>query len=135
MREIKANELRLGNITKYGVIMPNDILNIYQMAQADVNPVEYEPIQLTEEWLIKFGFENNGQGIYDLKGWLPYLRKRKNNYQVYNVADCFIEYVHELQNLYFALTGEELVIRDLAEATNGKLKTKNLEVKTCQKEK
>ncbi|MCK5605295.1 hypothetical protein KAR91_25610 [Candidatus Pacearchaeota archaeon] len=74
----------------------------------------FTPIPLTEEWLIKFGFEKiiahkdkrcihyiineiellaniNGDGIYDLL-W----------------GVCEIKYVHQLQNLYFCLFGKEL---------------------------
>lgn len=80
----------------------------------------YEPMPITEEWLLKFGFEKS-----TLDGdntWLN-LRYRyltfssdesvefKKVYLTVSRMDIICEYVHELQNLYFALTGEELTIR------------------------
>jgi hypothetical protein len=71
------------------------------------------PIKLTEEWLINFGFEKQMEWTYKIpiKG---------NNFLVYyigekgwsignkNYSDFECIYVHQLQNLYFALTGLEL---------------------------
>lgn len=80
------------------------------------------PIPLTEEWLLKFGFEDV-TGVYytlhispDFKlllipadGFYPQLNKAdENGWQ--SVSLNKIEFVHQLQNLYFALTGEELLI-------------------------
>lgn len=69
-----------------------------------------EPIPLTEEWLIKFGFENSNMGFS--------ADYSKDNIELnfvnglYEYGDyCKIEYVHKLQNLYFALTGEELTLK------------------------
>lgn len=66
-----------------------------------------EPIPLTEDWLIKFGFKDSqkteGHLLFNwysdhigIKGMLGMVKPYK----------C--RYVHQLQNLYFALTGEEL---------------------------
>lgn len=95
----------------------------------DKNPLEQQhievdlhgisPIQLTEEWLLKFGFEwNKETKTYEHKDFYPWhVSKSINidiqNWQVFNyvlkaVANRKIKYVHQLQNLYFALTGEEL---------------------------
>lgn len=124
---MKANELRIGNWVNgsYGGFSKD--VQVYAFDHVDiqhsnehVNPLPitaFKPIPLTEEWLLKFGFVNNGQNIYDKEGWLPYLRERKFSdityYQVFNVADCAVVYVHQLQNLYFALTGEELTINKI----------------------
>ena len=89
---------------------------------------DLEPIPLTEEWLIKFGFR---QGGYDLMEWAH--KKHDRIWFVGVESDCedntnewlgwnynieaegdaldsqlYIKTVHQLQNLYFALTGEEL---------------------------
>jgi len=74
------------------------------------------PIPLTEEWLLKFGFE---QPYIELttkefvKGDLIiYLYKPVNREWYYGSwREGKIKYVHQLQNLYFALTGEELTIK------------------------
>jgi hypothetical protein len=90
------------------------------------NGWEIEPIPLTEEWLLKFGFKfRNTNKQY---GW--YLEVSKNrvltwchskeisldfdleDYDYNNTLfDFNCEYIHRLQNLYFALTGTELTIK------------------------
>lgn len=116
---MKAQELRLGNLIYNSVGIVTDVTllcgKIISISDSKkVNEADATPIPLTEKWLLKFGFRNNGQNMYDLDGWIPCLRemrlKEARWYQVYNVADCGIAYVHELQNLYFALTGKELPI-------------------------
>ena len=81
-------------------------------------------IPLTEEWLQKFGFSDaTGDGY---GGFLsPYYGEnadkkirvkkalREKEYYSHSLSgfdEVIIKYVHQLQNLYFALTGEELLI-------------------------
>lgn len=71
-----------------------------------------DPTPLTEEWLLKAGFEFKGKRIS--KDWF-YLWNDDNKI-VFALAEMQdetgtyleIKYVHQLQNLYFALTGKEL---------------------------
>lgn len=83
------------------------------------------PIPLTEEWLLKLGFEKTedlGDMIYyELKGsgarryticnnhdeWQFSLTVR-DEYTTIIYDEPFFQCVHHLQNLYFALTGTEL---------------------------
>jgi len=70
---------------------------------------QYEFIPLTEQWLFKFGFETN-----DVRYWqISSFRLHINRYGEWIFkAETFekeIKHVHTLQNLYFALTGEELI--------------------------
>jgi hypothetical protein len=83
-------------------------------------------IPLTEEWLHKFGFENIGTDDYHSK---PLYKKDGCEWN-YCLSGYFsqyfceghsepaivgdIEYIHQLQNLYFALTGTELTIKEKA---------------------
>ena len=125
---IKANELRLGNlILKNGKLHYTNHMTIRDVYGRSVTDSDiFEPIPLTEEWLLKFGFEciaNNGdQKRFGLKN-------RNKNY-FYGVEldheeiclnkqslfgcetiihnEIFLQHVHQLQNLYFALTGEDL---------------------------
>lgn len=64
-----------------------------------------EPIPLTEEWWVKFGYECVQEFVTALisKSKIPL----DNNF---NVLVPYIESlpIHKIQNLYFALTGEEL---------------------------
>ena len=80
-----------------------------------------EPIPLTEEWLLKFGFEKSGGGLYltyetfemyYINGVLGLSARVSDPNEGY--IDTKIKYVHQLQNLHFALTGEELTIKEPA---------------------
>jgi hypothetical protein len=110
---IKANELRIGNWveTFEGVIQ---IQNGWEIDEGN----ECQPIQLTEEWLLKFGF-NKVSDIWEFwknSGWDLRQHKLENKWWLFYIGqdlDCVrIDYVHQLQNLYFALTGEELEIKE-----------------------
>lgn len=72
--------------------------------------IECEPIPLTEEWLLKFGFEPLGSSRFDFKIFTYYLYDGSFYNQSSRLST--IKYVHQLQNLYFALTGEELKIKE-----------------------
>ena len=102
---MKANELRIGNY----YIENNQVCRVehYDISSAYFNPDMYKPIPLTEGWLLKFGFEKK-------IGWDDLIYHVKNNVDLYEFLsgyeyyDFHIKHVHQLQNLYFALTGEEL---------------------------
>lgn len=115
---MKSTELRIGNWV-------NDESGLHQVEVYDMSGFKLKPIPLTEEWLKKFGFKKTGKK--DIKkfygiGWL-YTRSA---YQIFiDFCDCAvseetndtaifieadIEYVHQLQNLYQALTNQELTI-------------------------
>lgn len=77
-----------------------------------------QPIPLTEEWLVKFGFEKDTE----TKSWsiltslekFDYLFEVSNQYQEYFQPDFLridIKYVHQLQDLYSILTSEELSLK------------------------
>lgn len=116
---MKPQELRIGNLVLYSDSEGED----YQetkvgfgdfsfMSDIEKNALRayeyYKPIPLTYEWLEKFGFEelNNGTGY------------EKSNVKISNdfywsifgetAKQAEVKYVHQLQNLYFALTGSEL---------------------------
>ena len=110
---MKANELRIGNLVylwhnalEYSEFEANytAIRQIHQGIEA------YTPIPLTEEWLLKFGFEKDCD-IYTLGVYTMYSDDNNDLYFcffMYGDWEKKIEHVHQLQNLYFALTGEEL---------------------------
>lgn len=91
--------------------------------QRDEHIIDLEPIPLTPEWLERMGFEfdeDNDFGdeqfylIRDSEGdciVAIYHAKLDNKYFIELHPNAEIKYVHQLQNLYFALTGEELVIK------------------------
>jgi hypothetical protein len=79
---------------------------------------DLEGIPLTEEWLLRLGFKCFPWGwVVDVNGNYKVLIKfqEKPNLsawlEVGNGHRADFTFVHELQNLFFALTGEELTIR------------------------
>lgn len=114
-------ELRIGNYVYAG---KNNFVcrfeSFYGMTNFESKPDNYSPIPLTEEWLLKFGFEKdddvNQYWICSELNHLIYVYYEKSRScfaMIYNGSQfCVIQYVHQLQNLYFALTGEELEIKE-----------------------
>lgn len=109
---IPRTHFRIGNLVyERGTTNPTNIvlLSVYQHQ-------EFTPIPLTEEWLVKFGFEINKhhftKWINETNTFIIMFDDRKKNYFICDCPiDCNIKFVHQLQNLYFALTGEELEIK------------------------
>ena len=74
---------------------------------------DYNPIPLTEEWLLKFGFYWDKKKVYlCLNEDLFRIRYSHNQVSLFQFGECIvvspIKHVHQLQNLYFALTNKEL---------------------------
>lgn len=123
-----ARELRVGNLvdSEYDGIVPVSV----KLLERIIDEVEgVSPIPLTEEWLERFGFERGASetmsayyhkkvGIDDL--CLRFMRQTPSIYFCKgNEENSSYEpkyYVHQLQNLYFALTGKELPIPEKASA-------------------
>lgn len=115
---MKANELRIGN----WVYSPSHKSN-YKIIKLDFDSeINAEPIPLTEEWLVKFGFEKDVDNSFVLDSLAIFTDKRlKENVFIQTktnrsfaggqwvvLNDLKLQHVHQLQNLYFALTNEEL---------------------------
>ena len=120
---IQAKDLRIGNYVVFsedGTIFK--VIEISEKGLGIENRQEitwiemetFDPIPLTEEILLKCGFEKKGKRIF--KGWF-YLWE-ENGLIVFALAEmhdeigCYlsIKSVHQLQNLYWCLCGEELEI-------------------------
>lgn len=116
---MRGNELRFGNL----IFWDGELYDVKRSFFDQYSDDEIEPIPLTEEWLERFGFRkghlfdtvlylsstnwhiSSHNGIYQLnykespsEPWIPVCKDMK--------------YVHQLQNLYFALTGEELTLKE-----------------------
>lgn len=117
---MKANELRIGNwINDNGY---NSIIGVidshYHAIQISGSPrmialETIEPIPLTEEWLPRLGFPKDRDTMNLLFDYIIYFERQQNSLYLCNnqtKVQYVIEWVHEAQNLYFALTGEELTI-------------------------
>ena len=122
MPNMKASELRIGNLVDLGNRIAK-ISEIYHTACTVLDLEEtqdtiedYErtkPIPLTEEWLLKFGFDRNIVEDYPIfQNQVLMIEYYEACSDVYVSDYCKIstKYVHQLQNLYFALTGEELIL-------------------------
>ena len=122
---MKAMELRIGDYVNYRCDALDIHIPVYQVGNgADIQVHEnhgyFSPIPLTEEWLLKFGFRVRDDNEYlDIRiRNMLYLAVHLRTLDVilgYNYEWTLpiktIKYVHQLQNLYFALTGEELTIK------------------------
>jgi hypothetical protein len=117
---MEARELRIGNLVRAKSPEKTEWVEshkisaytlysmVYPRATDFVKP-DIEPIQLSEEWLLKFGYRHSSirENHFIVKGhtiWLCddlFICDRNGN---------ILKHVHQLQNLYFALTGEELEI-------------------------
>jgi hypothetical protein len=118
MVAMKSTELRLGNL----VMRELEVISINSLSIAvndwgrtnNLRTQDFTPIPLTEEWLVKFGFDKKGY-----KDGLSIILENKLGYKngrTYFKSWCILEsqpkYAHSLQNLYFALTGQELEISE-----------------------
>lgn len=118
---IKVNELRIGNYVEWnrGIFKCCQIFNNSVENELWCKPLnELHPIQLTEEWFLKLGLEKcfSNDYWYSIKfGDKRLLVSILGNVEIKKWDGTMIgflsicEYVHQLQNLYFALCGEELV--------------------------
>lgn len=112
---MEARELRLGNFVSIQEGHIEFPLTKWRFERVLNGYYEVEPIHLTEEWLVKFGFEKtghyhwNGPVYFELAGYKDGTFVNAINCNEYHNGEP-IKYVHQLQNLYFALTGKELEI-------------------------
>lgn len=129
---VNPKQLRLGNYIqdRGGKVLRIDFMEhvqdgydtkvgqLMQLEGQEVHPMtEYtdyaNPIHLTEEWLLRLGFrctstikKTFGNGVI----WVQLI----DNVFCFKQCDSLtrkLSYVHSIQNLYFALTGEELEIK------------------------
>lgn len=139
---MNAKELRIGNYVQGDTLsIPREeifsdgimCVTAYGIYLIDDGQIDFEPIPLTEDWLIKFGFtKKEKDGEY---GYIYYIPICDYNYTVerdwnkysshffgHEYTDCpnekddyiihqisfDLRYVHQLQNIYFSLTEREL---------------------------
>ena len=117
---INPNELRLGNIIsdihaaeEFSAIVHKITANRIEYGLSyKSHPNNLKPIKITEEWLLRFGFKEVDSKIGILSS---YLKNRvmisvSNSNIYYFKRYHMINGIHQLQNLYFALTGTELIL-------------------------
>jgi hypothetical protein len=112
--KLEAKDLRIGNLVMDNAkvkIVTSGMISNWDIIKRDYGG--YKPIPLTEEWLVRFGFEKHKTtDIYPTyaKGLI-----NVNDGLVWVINNGFlnhIKHVHQLQNLYFALTGRELTLNE-----------------------
>lgn len=114
---IQANELRIGNW--YYLENPMASAKVPEQLTVWTQALDFQgygvPIHLTPEILEKAGFKREAalQLYHCCEVEIGYLENGGNSYDFFfsfRDQTQFIKYVHQLQNLYHALTGEELII-------------------------
>lgn len=114
---MKAEELRIGN---YYAIAENDGIKYKQVKwlinssngffSGDDNlTYAAKSIPLTEEWLRRFEYDKTNE--IEWQGHYHQIEELSQGLFTDKRYGIVIKYVHQLQNLYFALTGEELKIK------------------------
>lgn len=119
---MKPQDLRIGNkiyqkklefnsVNWHQIIIDVGSIDIYSLENAnEIVKNNFEPIPLTEEWLLKFGFELRGN---EAKFWtLQNVDIWAMGGYFFNDLDLRISSVHQLQNLFHSLTGNELTIKE-----------------------
>lgn len=129
---MKASELRIGNFVNIDGVPTSENVKVKGIKKSknwhggcvvltnkSKNSIDaIKAIPLTEEWLEKFGFSKE-------KNIIPMYTKNKltiaTECEMYEKGRVYfnswailkhkIKHVHQLQNLYFALTGEELTLK------------------------
>jgi hypothetical protein len=132
---MKAKDLRIGNLV---YLQDGVTVSAVRYFQTRYNVNEYPEdlisgIPLTEKWLVKFGFKKSKAipnekfcYLFEDKGKTPieFYVVGKGANDVYTIYDPInrsnklnfitdnrgLNFVHQLQNLYFALAGSELII-------------------------
>ena len=138
---MKANELRIGNYVNVPIqeqcpfridafeYCSEKFIKVAQEVKLngfEVHPLTWyggdlQSIPLTEEWLLKFGFRaksinHNFTIDSDVDFRISSAQRvietnERSSFYLESKFGTKINYVHQLQNLYFALTGEELTLK------------------------
>ena len=116
---MESKELRIENlVTYYGKIVSITGITeehpfIYLITADYLDWDEIEPILITEQWLFKFGFKQEKNKYWFSNEVISISVHKDGYYNIWGnsgreIARKGIKYVHQLQNLYFALVGKEL---------------------------
>lgn len=123
---MKAEELRIGNL----LLLKTKLTRTIKVENVGIEGINYEwndmnqecysfeflhGIPLTPEILDKAGFEKNikynSRYIHKENSLIiEFLWYEQIGVYLYDVFLCNVEDVHQLQNLYYALTGKELTV-------------------------
>lgn len=139
---IEARELRIGNLCNIPVVRLNDLNIIEVLGQTIVKVdadfikmvaerrIDFSPILITTKWLQQLGLQKefiHSRPMFSLpgSGYLCIVMDKPDAFSLYRIIfqDGYIEedyirnvkYIHEVQNIYFALAEKELILNLHAE--------------------
>lgn len=126
---VNAKEFRIGNIVqttegRIGVVKSiaekKVVLKLKHstfktLTKKEFDGLDIEPVPLFGDWLINFGFEKGNQAQFIKGDWFAIFFDKEDFYLWHIIDESELQgikikilFVHQLQNLFFALTGEEL---------------------------
>ena len=142
---MKANELRIGNWVENAVHGMGQVeyIDVKCNSRATVigikgkgfrmsspNPDTFTPIPLTEQWLVRFGFEKKNDDQHAIRVTHGKITIEIVVFSDFGIGLYYVHYkefprdermvpilggnnqhVHQLQNLFFSLTGTELELK------------------------
>ena len=102
---VQISDLRVGNYYNYDgspIKLDGGFLAMYLQNDTDLY---LEPIPLTEQWLLDFGYVKYHK-IFIVEGHTIFFHNNVFNFVKNGII---LKHVHRLQNLYFELNGIELI--------------------------
>lgn len=114
---MNTKELRIGNFIFNHCEREAQVESIgvgwIKFSDGQESPIDsIQPIQLTGECLMRAGFNNVGSYYQHNQSWVDIEYINYDFWFTTHGEDVKIKHVHQLQNLYFALTGIELTFND-----------------------
>lgn len=137
-----AKELRIGNLIYWNepkkIGVPHEVILVSNQGMIHTHPIslgklpdDYSPIELSEEWLLRFRFHADNYGVFEkfendtntsdsrIELWVKKCwngEKWTWDISIGHELDelthlCYIDYLHQVQNIYFVLYGKELTIK------------------------
>lgn len=120
--EISPRSLRIGNYLSEGRVIEigENYFRIESKAMSTFhsNCIDITPIPLTAKWLLKFGFKLVGSQTYEKTCGDDFTIKVEDDQHcgtalfLEGSGAIPIDFLHQLQNIVHALTGEELTIQE-----------------------
>ena len=121
---LEVKDLRIGNLFNHfedGILPIEEIKKdsdgfegyyaVFRNGSTKCHVNYLTPIELTEEWLLRFGLtKHNGYPYKFLDGFIK-IRNGEYFFKYHNL-DIKLNYVHNLQNLHYILTQTELTLKD-----------------------
>lgn len=111
---INPHELRMGNLVynRHNEVTEVDVYDLKHMCQPRMDGHGYSGIPIDMDWLTRLGFKPDAKMPWLMENGA--LMCNTGNHWIWHWSGRVIKeikYVHELQNVMFALSGRELEIK------------------------